>query len=126
MAQADWGLKRICHSCGTKFYDFHKAEIVCPDCGEIFDPEALLIGKSRIAAKEEEVADELEPTAAVENQEADATDDEASATKEFDLEDEVELGDTSDDTILQDDEDDMDSVDLGVETFSDNEDEDDS
>ncbi|MCC7271299.1 MAG: TIGR02300 family protein [Alphaproteobacteria bacterium] len=45
MAKAEWGLKRICHSCGTRYYDMRRAPIVCPKCGTEFDPEALL--KSR-------------------------------------------------------------------------------
>ena len=126
MAQADWGLKRICHSCGTKFYDFHKTEITCPDCGAVFDPEALLIGKGRVAAKDEDETDELEPTTAAAGKDKTDSDSDVPETEDFELEDDVDLGDTSDDTILQDDEDDMDSSDLGVETFSDNDDEDDS
>ena len=39
------GTKRTCQSCGTKYYDFNKDKIVCPSCGEGFDPEVLL--KSR-------------------------------------------------------------------------------
>lgn len=45
MAKPEWGAKRICHNCGTRFYDMHRAEIVCPKCHTTFDPEALL--KSR-------------------------------------------------------------------------------
>ena len=39
------GTKRTCQSCGTKYYDFNKDKIICPSCGEGFDPEVLL--KSR-------------------------------------------------------------------------------
>jgi uncharacterized protein (TIGR02300 family) len=39
------GTKRTCQSCGSKYYDFNKDKIVCPSCGEGFDPEVLL--KSR-------------------------------------------------------------------------------
>ncbi|MDP2193647.1 MAG: TIGR02300 family protein [Alphaproteobacteria bacterium] len=37
MAKAEWGLKRICLSCSTKFYDLKKEPIVCPNCGTIFE-----------------------------------------------------------------------------------------
>ena len=30
------GEKRICLSCGTKFFDFNKDEIICPKCGTEF------------------------------------------------------------------------------------------
>ncbi|MEX2631664.1 MAG: TIGR02300 family protein [Tistlia sp.] len=45
MAKPEWGSKRICQSCGAKFYDFDKNPIVCPACSATFDPEAIL--KSR-------------------------------------------------------------------------------
>jgi uncharacterized protein (TIGR02300 family) len=34
---ANRGLKRICASCGTKFYDMGKFPIICPNCGAEFD-----------------------------------------------------------------------------------------
>ncbi len=33
MAKPELGLKRICVSCGTRFYDLTKAPAVCPKCG---------------------------------------------------------------------------------------------
>ena len=30
------GEKRTCISCGTKFFDFNKDEIICPKCGTEF------------------------------------------------------------------------------------------
>ena len=32
MAKAEWGTKRT-GPCGTKFYDFNKRPIICPNCG---------------------------------------------------------------------------------------------
>ena len=45
MAKPEWGVKRLCQSCATKFYDLSRSPIACPQCGARFDPEALL--KSR-------------------------------------------------------------------------------
>ncbi len=45
MAKPEWGVKRLCQSCATKFYDLGRSPIACPQCGTRFDPEALL--KSR-------------------------------------------------------------------------------
>ncbi len=42
MAKPEWGTKRICHSCGRRFYDLLRYPIVCPNCGSEFDAEALL------------------------------------------------------------------------------------
>lgn len=47
MAKPEWGVKRICPSCGARYYDMRKDPPVCPTCGAPFDPEALL--KSRRA-----------------------------------------------------------------------------
>jgi uncharacterized protein (TIGR02300 family) len=48
----DWGIKRTCHACGAKYYDFKKKTPTCPSCGAALDPEALL--KSRRKAMPEE------------------------------------------------------------------------
>ena len=42
MAKPEWGRKRICPSCGTKYYDFKKSPIICPSCGAEFDPDLYL------------------------------------------------------------------------------------
>ena len=34
MAKTDWGIKRKCVSCSTKFYDFNRNPILCPSCGK--------------------------------------------------------------------------------------------
>ena len=41
MAKQEWGTKRSCQSCGTKFYDLKKPRIVCPKCGIEFAPQVL-------------------------------------------------------------------------------------
>lgn len=50
MAKPNWGLKRMCQSCGARFYDLGKDPILCPKCGTEFDPEAVLKTK-RASAK---------------------------------------------------------------------------
>ena len=45
MAKPEWGKKRICPACNTKYYDFNKSPIICPSCGTEFDPDLYL--KSR-------------------------------------------------------------------------------
>ena len=42
MAKPNWGVKRMCQSCGARFYDLAKDPILCPKCGAEFDPEAIL------------------------------------------------------------------------------------
>ena len=45
MAKPEWGKKRICSSCNTRYYDLNKSPIICPSCGAEFDPNDYL--KSR-------------------------------------------------------------------------------
>ena len=42
MAKPEWGIKRICQSCGTRFYDLRRSPIQCPKCGTVFDPDVLV------------------------------------------------------------------------------------
>ena len=42
MAKPEWGKKRICSSCNTRFYDLNKSPIICPSCGAEFDPNDYL------------------------------------------------------------------------------------
>ena len=42
MAKPEWGRKRTCQSCGTKYYDFNKSSIICPACGVVFDTDLFL------------------------------------------------------------------------------------
>src|SRR3974390_1867815 len=41
LVKADLGTKRICPSCGARFYDLQKRPIECPKCAFSFEPEAL-------------------------------------------------------------------------------------
>ena len=42
MAKLEWGRKRTCPSCNTKYYDLNKSPIICPSCGSEFDTDLLL------------------------------------------------------------------------------------
>ncbi len=41
MVKAEWGQKRMCQSCGARFYDMRRTPIVCPKCGTVHDPAAF-------------------------------------------------------------------------------------
>ena len=62
MAKPEWGTKRICPSCGTRYYDLNHDPIVCPQCQTAFDPEALL--KARRTRPVAPVEKEIEPVGA--------------------------------------------------------------
>jgi len=57
VAKQEWGTKRICPNCGSRYYDLNHDPIVCPKCSTTFDPEALLkTRRVRVVAPVEEVA----------------------------------------------------------------------
>ena len=59
MAKPEWGIKRICPSCGARYYDLRKDPPVCPTCNAEFDPEALLKSRRARPAPSEEVVKKL-------------------------------------------------------------------
>jgi uncharacterized protein (TIGR02300 family) len=117
VAKPEWGAKRICPSCGTRYYDLLHRPVICPKCSTPFDPEAFL--KSRRARPVAPVEKELEPVGAgeldadVEAEEAEvAGDEEEALPEEAEEEDEELLEDASE---LGEDEDDMAEVIENVE-----------
>ncbi|MFL5269164.1 MAG: TIGR02300 family protein [Stellaceae bacterium] len=119
MAKPEWGSKRICPSCGTRYYDLMREPVICPKCSTPFDPEAFL--KSRRARPAAPVEKELEPVGAdeldteLEPDEAEVAEEEeeeAAPLEEAEEEDEELLEDASE---LGEDEDDMAEVIENVE-----------
>jgi uncharacterized protein (TIGR02300 family) len=46
MVKPEWGTKRTCPKCGTRFYDLGKQDPVgCIECGTIWEPEPVLKSK---------------------------------------------------------------------------------
>ena len=100
MANPEWGTKRNCQSCGTKFYDLLREPIVCPKCHTEFDPEAFL--KTRRSRPASTVDKEVAPTVVagtdpdLEIEDAEVLDDEAAvADAEEEAEDWREAGKAS-------------------------------
>ena len=58
MAKAEWGKKRRCLNCSSKFYDLNKDPIVCPKCNTVFD-NSILILKNKKASKSQEKVKEV-------------------------------------------------------------------
>lgn len=46
MPKDEWGVKRLCPSCSTRFYDLQHDPMTCPSCGASFDLQSLLSKKS--------------------------------------------------------------------------------
>ncbi|WP_424931561.1 TIGR02300 family protein [Amaricoccus macauensis] len=41
MPKEEWGVKRVCPSCSTRFYDLRMDPLTCPNCGASFTVESL-------------------------------------------------------------------------------------
>ena len=80
MAKPELGTKRLCASCGAKFYDLNKDPIHCPKCGVVYElvvatrpgrPEAAPVA-ARPPVPEEAPAPEPQEVETVSLEEADA------------------------------------------------------
>ncbi|HZK91069.1 MAG TPA: TIGR02300 family protein [Stellaceae bacterium] len=106
MAKPEWGTKRICPSCGTRYYDLMRESVICPKCSTPYDPEAFLKARrSRpVAPVEKEVAPVVDADAETEEVET-VEDEEAVPLADADEEEEEEI--IEDASELGEDEDDM-------------------
>lgn len=86
MTKPEWGTKRVCGSCAAHFYDMRKATIVCPKCKTVYDPDAVMKSRRRVAEK-------MTPVKPVPEEDPVLPDVEA---------DEEVLGDEEDDSVLED------------------------
>ena len=87
MPKPEWGVKRTCPECETRFYDLQKEPIVCPSCGATYDVDA----HGKVSATRERRA----PVAAGADEE-DLIDDEE-LVEDDETEDEALLGDEDED-----------------------------
>jgi uncharacterized protein (TIGR02300 family) len=119
VAKPEWGTKRICPSCGTRYYDLLREPVICPKCSTPYDPEAFL--KSRRARPIPPVEKELEPVGAeeldteLETEEADIVEEEEEAVPLEEAEEEEDEELLEDASELGEDEDDMAEVIENVE-----------
>ena len=95
MVKPEWGTKRACPKCGTRFYDLTKDEpVTCINCSFSWAPEPILKSKQPVAFEptapvvKEPVAEadlEAEELAIAEDEEPSADDEVDLATGEDDL-----------------------------------------
>jgi uncharacterized protein (TIGR02300 family) len=103
VAKPEWGSKRICLSCGARFYDMNREPIVCPACSTVLDPIAQnRPRRSRAAPKLAAVAAVVDPEEAVvaepdEEIEVDDEDEEVIAAAAAEDEEEAEEEEAEDD-----------------------------
>ena len=90
MVKAEWGTKRTCPKCATRFYDLGKDDpVTCIECGVSWEPEPVLKSKQPL------------PYDAPKKEQADTADDADLAAEDLELvdedaeenpDDEVDLG----------------------------------
>jgi uncharacterized protein (TIGR02300 family) len=110
LAKPEWGTKRICPSCGTRYYDLLREQVICPKCSTPYDPEAFLRARrSRPALPVERelapVGDDADVDTDAEELETAEDEEEAVPLAEGEDEEEEEL--LEDASELGEDEDDM-------------------
>ena len=93
MPKDEWGVKRVCPHCSTRFYDLQHDPMTCPNCATTFTLDSLSITKGKPLRPEKL---KPEPVDLEDLPEIDA-DEEA-----------IDEGDDLDDEILEDEEDNVD------------------
>lgn len=97
MIKPEWGTKRTCPKCATRFYDLEKDDPVnCINCGYAWAPEPILKSKQPLAFEVVKAEDKV-PDADLEGGEEDIAaitgeDEEPSADDEVDLGGDDDLG----------------------------------
>ena len=89
MVKPEWGTKRTCPKCGTRFYDLEKDNpVTCIECGTVWEPDPVLKSKQPLPfdAPKKEVE--------VETVDNDLADDELDIDEEAEAnpDDDVDLG----------------------------------
>ncbi len=89
MVKVEWGTKRTCTGCGSRFYDLRKVQATCPECGAVCDFSAPVRGRRGRAA-----AESLKEVALLGD---------VSLVDDIELVEEIEADLEGEDTILEDD-----------------------
>ncbi|WP_267395020.1 MULTISPECIES: TIGR02300 family protein [unclassified Sphingomonas] len=96
MIKPEWGTKRTCPKCATRFYDLEKDDpVTCINCGSHWNPEPILKSKQPLPF-EQAKPDTKEADRDLEGEDEDlqvpADDEEPSADDEVDLGGDDDLG----------------------------------
>lgn len=108
MAKPEWGTKRTCEKCGTRFYDLRRSSVVCPQCGTPWAPkpsgraQRAVEAVGRVAPAAAVVVPALEPDVEADLEIADEEEEivEEEAEEEI-IEDASDLGDEDVDEVIE-------------------------
>jgi uncharacterized protein (TIGR02300 family) len=95
LAKPELGTKRICPSCGTKYYDLKRDPIICPTCGTIFAIAAPVKAAVVAAVVKPAPVEELDNDAVAETEADVVSLEEVEADAEPDVGPEVEEDETA-------------------------------
>ncbi|MGP9803994.1 FYDLN acid domain-containing protein [Paracoccus sp. NSM] len=56
MPKEEWGTKRLCPTCATRFYDLRNDPMTCPACGHSFTLESMNEGRGKALVSEKTAA----------------------------------------------------------------------
>ena len=106
MPKEEWGTKRLCPQCATRFYDLQNDPMTCPACEAQFTVESLTSGRGKVLASEKTASPSTKQSDDLEDNELE--DDDASDIDDDLLEDDDDDDDVSLDEIadVSDDDDD--------------------
>lgn len=107
MPKEEWGTKRLCPHCNTRFYDLQRDPMTCPACAAEFTLESLQSGRGRALATEKR---------------ASGVSDQVDVVEDEDLDNDTDGGDLDDDLLDDDTDDEEVSLDDIADVASDDED----
>lgn len=96
MPKQEWGTKRLCPHCHTRFYDLLSNPMTCPACGNQFSVESLIEGRGKTLVREKAATTEDDDLV---DDEDDELDDAAGDLDDDLLEEDDDDGDVSLDDI---------------------------
>ncbi len=90
MVKPEWGTKRTCPKCGTRFYDLGKDDpVTCIECGAAWEHDPVLKSKQPLPFDAPKVDDQAKPDADLADSDLDLDVDEDG---EVSPDDEVDIG----------------------------------
>ena len=95
MKKAEWGAKRLCPKCATRFYDLGQDPATCPSCDNVFEISTLYQSDIRASTVKDAAKAKAKAPADILDEDTDIIDDD------------IEI----DDALLEDDDDDTVSLD---------------
>ncbi|AXC48405.1 TIGR02300 family protein [Paracoccus suum] len=99
MPKEEWGTKRMCPHCGSRFYDLQADPMTCPVCSETFTAESLVAGRGRAIVREKAAAVDTSDDDDVIETDSELDANEAEADLDDDLLEDDDDGDVSLDEI---------------------------